>query len=189
MDYKDHTITLYTLQSDIVLERIEKDGVCFSKEAYVRKKYEESAPIFTTAYSWLVQKAIQLVPPPEGAEYPYWAFKDLYNVDTSGGGNILKLQVPLEEAIFFDVKDWNDILRMKYLGPPEKAASFRQQLDQCGLSEPSVMLSQFYPDWKQQILQSWDYLLRHHEAIKSGEDPTVGGIQAGLWKIKKEWLR
>ena len=81
MDYSNNKITLYSLQADPVIEAIKKDGVCFSKKKYVEKKYVESAAIFTTVYSWFVNEAGKFAKKPEGAEYPYWAFKDLYNVD------------------------------------------------------------------------------------------------------------
>ena len=48
MGEKCNTITLYASQADPVIEAIERNGVCYSKEAYVRKKYQESAKIFTT---------------------------------------------------------------------------------------------------------------------------------------------
>lgn len=37
------------------------------KEAYVRKKYQESAKIFTTAYSWFVREMEKYVKKPDGA--------------------------------------------------------------------------------------------------------------------------
>ena len=45
MGEKCNTITLYASQADPVIEAIERNGVCYSKEAYVRKKYQESAKI------------------------------------------------------------------------------------------------------------------------------------------------
>ena len=74
MDRGRDTVTLYSPQSDAVLRVLERDGVCFSRAEYVRRKYGESAPIFLTVYGWYVSRAAVLVPPPEGAEYPYWAF-------------------------------------------------------------------------------------------------------------------
>ena len=48
---------------------------------------------------WIRKPAF--VPKPEHAEFPYWAFTDTYNVDTSAGGTILTLDVPMNEAVFF----------------------------------------------------------------------------------------
>lgn len=68
------TIRLYSAQADAVLQVLERDGVSFSKAEYVRGKYGESAPIFLTAYSWFVSRMEKIVPRPQGAEFPYWAF-------------------------------------------------------------------------------------------------------------------
>lgn len=43
-------VKLYSLQTQTVLDVLFEDGVCFSKEEYVKKKYGESAKIFLTAY-------------------------------------------------------------------------------------------------------------------------------------------
>lgn len=189
MGKEGNTIKLYAMQADIVLEAIKRDGVCYSKKEYVRRKYGESAQIFMTAYSWYVQEAARIVPQPEGAEYPYWAFRDLYNLDQSGGGNFLELEVPREEVVLFDLFDWNRILCLKYLGEnQEDDQCFKEMLERCGMSEDKVMLTSFYPRQKQQILASWKRLFRHHEQLIQGNDEGVRGVQAGLWRIKKEWI-
>lgn len=84
-----NTIRLYSFQTDVVYQVLKRDGVCYSKEEYVRKKYKESAKVFINAYGWFVKEAQHIVPKPEGAEYPYWAFTDLYNVDQTGDGHVL----------------------------------------------------------------------------------------------------
>lgn len=189
MGNKDHQIRLYAAQSDIVLEVLHRDGVCYSKKEYVEKKYVESAAIFTTAYSWFVKEAAKISQKPADAEYPYWAFRDLHNLDRSGGGNLLVLDVPLEEVILFDLFDWNKILCMKYIGADEKEEKeFRKMLSQCGTSEMDVMLTNFYPDWKRQIQESWIRLFCYNEQLKAGEETEAKGVQAGLWRIKKEWI-
>lgn len=184
-----NTVKLYASQTDVVVEALRRDGVCYSKEAYVRRKYQESAPIFVTAYSWFVGKAREIVPCPAGAEYPYWAFRDLYSLDQSGGGNVLELSVPIDQAVFFDVMDWNKIMRLSYIGASEKEEeAFREEMRERGLNYNDVMLTQFYPEYKKQIMKSWDRLFRHHEEIKSGDCTGIHSVQAGLWQIREEWV-
>lgn len=65
-----NTIRLYSFQTDVVYQVLKRDGVCYSKEEYVRKKYKESAKVFINAYGWFVKEAQHIVPKPEGAEYP-----------------------------------------------------------------------------------------------------------------------
>lgn len=187
--YGPKVVQLYAMQAQPVLDAIERDGVCYSKAEYVRRKYAESAPIFLTAYGWYVREAEKIVPKPEGAEYPYWAFKELYSVDGSGGGNLLKLCVPCDEAVFFDVQDWNRILKLSYIGENEEdECAFSEKLQKCGLNTNQIMLTSFYPEWKKQIMDSWKRLFRHHEAILAGNTEGVHSVQASLWRIKREWI-
>ena len=189
MGEKCNTITLYASQADPVIEAIERNGVCYSKEAYVRKKYQESAKIFTTAYSWFVREMEKYVKKPDGAEYPYWAFREAYNVDQSMGGNFLTLEVPLDEVLLFDMYDWNKILCLKYLGEDEAdELAFQAYLKQRGVREMDAVLTGFYPELKQKIMGSWPRLFRHHEQIRAGEESGAKSVQAALWQIKKEWI-
>ena len=189
MGEKCNTITLYASQADPVIEAIERNGVCYSKEAYVRKKYQESAKIFTTAYSWFAREMEKYVKKPDGAEYPYWAFREAYNVDQSMGGNFLTLEVPLDEVLLFDMYDWNKILCLKYLGEDEAdELAFQAYLKQRGVREMDAVLTGFYPELKQKIMGSWPRLFRHHEQIRAGEESGAKSVQAALWQIKKEWI-
>ena len=106
---------LYSSQAEIVLETLKRDGICLSRREYVKKKYGESAAIFTAAYDWFVKEAARHLPKPEGAEYPYWAFSDPYSVDQSAGNRIVTLHLPADQAVYFDMYDWNKILCLKYL--------------------------------------------------------------------------
>ena len=183
-------VILYAAQADAVLKAIERDGRCFSREEYVRRKYGESGPIFLTVYKWFVKEAVKLVPRPEGAEFPYWSFMNLYSLDQSAGTRTLTLCVPRNEAVFFDMYDWNKILCLKYIGENEKdEKQFQEQLEMYGIKEMDAVLSNFYPMQKQQILKSWQRLMRYHEELLHGNTELVRDIQAGLWRIKKEWIR
>lgn len=190
MGNRDKTVRLYSLQTDTVLGVIENEGACFSKADYVRRKYQESAPVFLAAYGWYASHAKDIVPVPPGGEYPYWAFAELYNAQQSADGNVLTLSVPPDEAVFFDMYDWNKIMRLSYIGENEdEEREFVRELRLRGLSENDVMLSSFYPDLKEKTLNSWKRLFRHHERIKQGDRNGVQSVQAGLWQIKKDWLR
>lgn len=189
MDNTRDTITLYSAQADAVYDAIRRDGVCFSKAEYVRKKYGESGPIFLTAYHWFVKEAERLVPKPAGAEFPYWAFGALYNVETSGLCHVLTLRVPLDEVILFDMHDWSRIMQLKYMGENEQdEQAFSRDMEMRGLKETDIMLSNFYPEQKQKTLDSWHRLFRHHERLRMGNASGVSSVQAGLWRIKEDWI-
>ncbi len=190
MDSKCGTaITLYASQAEPVWQAILSEGVAFSKASYVQQKYQESAPVFLTAYRWFVQQLSRYVPRPDGAEFPYWAFGDQYLMESGTSTHILTLQVPVEEAVFFDMRDWNRIVSLSYLGESEaEERRFMQDLKARGLTTRDVMLSGFYPDLKQEVLNSWQRLFRHHDAVCQGQDVRLHSLQAGLWCIRKEWV-
>lgn len=47
-------------------------------------------------------------------------------------------------------------------------------------------MTSFYPQIKREILDSWQRLFRHHAALGMGDRSGVGGVQAGLWCIRRE---
>ncbi len=182
-------VILYSNQTELVYNKIVSDGQVFNKEEYVRRKYGESAGVFISAYSWFVKEARKIVTPPERSEYAYWAFDDVINVDTSGGGHVMKLAVPRDEVIFFDMFDWTKILQMHYLTQDEEEErAWQDELSRQGASEFQVMTTSFYPLLKQRMHESWKRLFRHHENLKRGERDGVRAVQCGLWTIKKDWL-
>lgn len=189
MGDKHSALTLYTAQSQAVYETILRDGVCFCREEYVAKKYGETAPGFLTAYRWMARQAPRLVPKPEGAQLPYWAFAQLYSVEASVSGQVLTLEVPRDQAVLFDLYDWNRVLQLGYLGRSEEdTRAFRRELALRGVQEYQVMSGSFYPELRQTIQDSWQRLFRHHAALLAGDCTGVGGVQAALWCIRREWI-
>ncbi|MBQ6389496.1 MAG: DUF3841 domain-containing protein [Mogibacterium sp.] len=185
----DHII-LYSPQAEIVWDAVMEHGEAFSRREYVSAKYEECAGIFLTAYDAYVREAEKIVPRPDDKAYPYWAFSSMEQVDLSGGGRVMKLEVPVREAVFFDQYDWYKVLRLSYIGlSPEDEAAFARKLNMRGIRDASeAVLKPFYPDVKREIIGSWKRLFRHDDAIRQGDLSGVRAVQAGLWQIKKEWL-
>lgn len=182
------SIILYSGQTDQVCEIIKRDGVCYSRPSYVEKKYGESAAIFRTAYDFYVKEAKKIVPCPQDAEYPYWAFKDRDSVEYPDG-RVLTLKVPLDEVVLFDMYDWTKILQFQYIGRTDAdTRAFKEELAARGIREYDVMLGRFYEEQKQQILNSWKQIFRHHETIKNGIVPEGIRVQVGLWRISREWI-
>ena len=190
MDHSGNRLTLYAAQAAPVLEALERDGVCHSRAEYVRKKYGESAPVFLTAYHWFVEQLPRFVPKPEGAEFPYWAFRELYSLDQAGTAGVLKLQVPADQVVLFDIGDWTKIMQMRYIVTDvADERRFAKELSARGLRWEQVMMTAFYPDLKQQILDSWQRLFRYHEALLRGGDCSGIRVQAGLWELRREWVQ
>lgn len=190
MDKENNTIMLYTSQNNLVVNALESNGICFSQRKYVEKKYEESAPIFIAAYTWFVTEAVKYLPRPDGSEYPYWVFPDLRCVEQYENSKLLCMRVPIDEAIYFDMIEWNKILALKYLGEtPEEEKKFRKLIENYGVKhESDIILTNFYPHLKRQVQESWKRLFRHHEDIKKGNTSNVGSVQAALWCLKRDWI-
>ncbi len=179
---------LYLNQTDIVWNKLQEDSIVFCKKEYVLSKYAESANVFMTIYSWFVGEAQKITQRPEGSEFPYWAQANIVNLDTSGSGHVFEVEVPDDEAVFFDYKDWTKILQFKYLSKDvEEVARFENELQANGVDEFKVMSTQFYPLLKQKIIKSWSHLFDNHESILNGTSD-VKNISAALWCIKKDWI-
>lgn len=190
MDCKCDKITLYSPQSSQVAEIIRREGVCFSGPEFIAKKYGESAPLFLTVYNWFVREAAKIVPPPPGASFPYWAVADPKSVDRSAGGELLVLSVPADQVILFDLYDWNKILQLRPLtDDPREEKEFQRELSLRGLDVNRVMLTDFYPEFREKVFSSWEKLFDHHEALRAGDYSGVGAVQAALWCIRREWIQ
>lgn len=187
---ENNKVILYSPQAEAVWNAVLNDGEAYSRREYVQKKYEECAAIFLTAYDAYVREAEKIVPRPDGKAYPYWAFASLEQVDTSAGGKVMTLAVPVEEAVFFDQYDWYKVLRLSYIGENESdEKEFLRKMELRGIRDASdAVLKPFYPDVKREIVSSWKRIFRHDGEIRNGDTSGVRAVQAGLWRIKKEWL-
>ena len=189
MDRKRGTIRLYSAQRAEILNILERDGSCYSKEQFINRKYDESARIFLTAYEWLAREGARFVPKPEKAGLHYWAFTEYIELEASYGDPVLVMDVPLSECLFFNIFDWSKILRLEYIGENEdEERKFREKTKAYGIKHASaIMLGNFYPELNREIENSWQRLFRYHDPISSGERP-ITTIEAALWQIKKSWI-
>lgn len=178
----ENMVTVWTAKEAVVMEAIERDGVSYVKKEYLDKKYGETAWIFKTAYEFFVKEAEKRVSKPDEAESPVWVFKDERNVFKSSGEALLKLNVPKEEIIFFDLRDWNKILNLGYLGTDEEIARFTHKLKTQGVKDVlEIFKSPFYPLLKREVVDSWSRLFDR-------EEPCDEYVEGALWMIKKEWI-
>lgn len=184
-----NTVRLYASQTEAVWNAVCRDGVAYCAEEYIIKKYEAAAPVFLTAYRWFVEKAQAMVPRPEGASFPYWVFADPMMMETGKSSYVLALDVPVEEALFFDMFDWNQILQFHLLSEdPGEERRFLEELSARGIRANDIMLTGFYPDLRQRVLDSWELLFRHHQAARLGNMEGIGKLQAALWQIRRDWV-
>ena len=189
MDSKSGTIRLYSAQRAEMIDIIKRDGTCYSKRQFIGQKYRESAQIFLTAYTWLAREGARFVPKPEKAELHYWAFTEFIALEASYGDPVLVLDVPISDCLFFNIFDWSKIMKLEYIGENEDdERKFREKIKNYGIKHASsIMLTNFYPELKREIENSWQRLFRYHNMILNGERP-ITTIEAALWQIKKDWL-
>ena len=177
-------VILYTAQSPVVLETLERDGVSRVKLAYIDRKYGDTSWVFQEAYSFFRQNASALLPKPDGAESPIWLFADSRWCFMGPDSVLMTFRIPRQQVLFFDQRVWNRILNLDYLGNDEKdEESFARELKNIGLNNTHKIFStSFYPMQKRKVRDSWKKL------FSSAEGCPEEYLQAAVWELKKEWL-
>lgn len=178
------TVTLWTAQRQVVLDTLVRDGVYLVKRAYIDEKYQETAWIFREVYSFFREAASKLLIPPEGAQSAIWLYQDPQWAGVSSDSYLLKLEVPVEQVIFFDLRLWNRILNLQFLGKDvHEEQAFVRELEQLGLkSTIPLFQTPYYPLQRRAIRQSWKRLFELPL-------PPETYCQAAAWILEKEWLR
>ena len=181
----DETIILYTAQTQVVLDAIERDGVSRVKRAYIQKKYGDEAWVFQQAYSFFAEHAGRYVPKPDGAESGIWCFRDWHLAVAGTGCSLIELEVPRACAVLFDSRVWNRMLNLQFVGSNDaEERAFEQRIANMGLkSSADAFATAFYPTVKRDILQSWQRL------FDSARDCPDSYVQAGLWELRREWVK
>lgn len=178
------SVTLYTAQAQVVMDTLEREGVYRVKMSYVDNKYEGEAWIWRQGYSFFAQNAGRYVPRPEGAESGIWVYYDEKWTGAQPGYWMLKLEVPEDHVVSFDLRAWNKIANLDYLPKDDAdARRFQQNLERQGIKQPMQAFSTpFYPLVKREIEASWQRL------FTSAEGCPETYLEAGLWEIRREWV-
>jgi len=178
----DGRIRLWTSQSKIVLDTINKTGVYHVKKEYIIQKYQEASKVFLESYNWFISKGVNIVPRPDGSEYPIWLFTDVRYVDNHHDSILLELLVDKRDVILFDMEKWNRILNLSYIPKDrEDAKDYEDLLAKQGIKdETDIYMKAYYPYLKQKVVKSWDRLFNFDLSSESK--------QAALWEIRKEWI-
>ncbi|WP_367567119.1 DUF3841 domain-containing protein [Lacrimispora sp.] len=190
MDCKDRYIELYSVQPEKIADSIRQGHCHYAKMKYIEDKYGDVKGVFLNAYHWYVRQASAIVERPEQAESGIWTFVNKRYTEQHPGYQVMKLHVPVEEAVFFRMSDWNKVLNLRYVGrTKEEENNFSEKLEKYGVSyEGDVYQTSFYPQLKRELTESWMNLFRFDHEIKAGGRPKLEDLQAGLWCIKKEWV-
>ena len=151
------TVTLWTAQRQVVLDTLIRDGVYMVKRTYIDEKYQETAWIFREAYSFFWETASSILPPPEEVQSGIWLYQDLRWAGATADSLVLRLEVPVEQAIFFDLRLWNRILNLQFLGKDlQEEQAFARELERLGLkSTMPLFQTPYYPLQRRAARQSW----------------------------------
>ena len=176
------SLTMWTAQTQAVLAVLEWDGRALVQGRYIDEKYGESAWIFRTVYRFLAAEMARKIPQPAGAESPFWLYADPKWAGGGGNSQLLRLNLPEEQVLLFDLRDWNKILNLSYLGTPEEEGTFMQKLRRQGLQDSlPVFQTAFYPQLRREIVQSWKRLLQKPL-------PEEQYRQGACWELRQEWI-
>lgn len=184
MRYFMEKITVWTKQNENVLRELEQNGRYVAKREYVHKDLGEHAYLVLEAYDWLVKHSPAAAMRPVDAEYPVWVSpKKEATMLPSAGCVILELTLDPSLITMVNIMKWGSILDYSYI-PADKAdaARHRTLLEEYRVSDPKAYMSQFYPQIKREIIESWDRLF--DDSVDLGNSDCYGNI----WEIKKEWV-
>lgn len=174
-------ITVWTKQHRNVLEILERDGRYTARRAYIDLDLEECAPLVLEVYDWL---AARLPGRPEDAEYPVWvSYTGEAVMLPSPGTVILELRVPEERVVPVNIEKWGAMLNYSYIPrDAQDARRHRRMLEDYGVSDAKAYLTQFYPQIKREIIDSWDRLF--DDTVLFGSAAAYGTV----WEVRREWI-
>ena len=135
-------------------------------------------------YDWLAGHMVTAAGKPQDASYPIWLTPDTgSSYPASDEGAVLTLEIPDEYVSLISIERWTAIMDYRYLPADEEDAKRHAKLlADYGTSDAKSYMSQFYPDVKREILESWPRVFETEGLANS----QMYGL---VWELKKEWLR
>ncbi|WP_300408464.1 DUF3841 domain-containing protein [Lagierella sp.] len=181
-------VVLYTRQHENSFYELKNKGVITNKEIYVRLHMGDIAPYFMEKYRTFVKMAEEIVPRPQGIEYPIWCSISKRNcLKPVEKELVYEIEVPKDEIIYFDSGKWDLVLNNLYIPKDEDdAIDYRKEIKSLGVKDEFNFIDGKYrgkfPEIEKKIKDSWIRIFD----IDRWSDFTV---QANIWQIKKEWVR
>ena len=173
---------VWTKQSSIVGEILVNEGRYVAKRKFVKRRDEND--FIVCVYDWLARNHPGRVNAPEDADYPVWlALAEEATMMLTEGTVLLELEIPDELITMINVVKWTAIMNRMYI-PADEAdrKRHRELMNSFRQSDATAFQSNFYPQLKKEIMDSWVRLFDEN----IGDD---GGLCYGnVWELKKEWL-
>ena len=153
-------ITVWTKQNENVVKELNEAGRYIAKREYIFKDLDEHAPLVIEVYDWLVKNSPGAPQKPADVEYPIWVSSSIETTMLPGLGTVI-LELSLDSALItkVNIDKWGTILNYSYIpANQEDAKRHLDMLDQYGTSDAKAYMSQFYPNIKREIIESWERL-------------------------------
>lgn len=177
-------ITVWTRQHIEVWKEIEEAGRYTAKKAYIDIDLEEHAPLVLEVYDWLVEHTPTLPSKPKDAEYPVWvSLKEEATMMQIKDSVILELTLDKDLLTMVNIDKWGMMLNYSYIPQNEEDAKVHSDmLKAYRISDTAAYMSQFYPQIKREIRDSWYRLF--DDSIILNNSQCYGNI----WEVRKEWV-
>ena len=182
---------VYTRQDIKILDILEEKNRYIAQKKYVLNRLDKEGDIYLNFYDWLTKEASKIIKKPEDVEIPIWVSlekdKKLSLIENTV---ILSLDIPDDKIILIDMHKWGQITNYSYLPINiEDKNEHLQILDEYGINNQKAIMTNFYPQIKNKIMDSWTRLFDNN--IKSIDingkeiEPLFVGI---IWEVRKEWI-
>ena len=177
-------IVVWTKQNENVIKELGKFGRYTAKQEYIVKDLDKHAHLVLEVYDWLVKNTPNASEKPYDVEYPIWlSLNKEATMLASAGTVILELEIEPPLMTMIDINKWGTILNYSYIPTDEQdAKKHAQLLAQYRVSDTKAYMSNFYPQIKRKIIDSWNRLFDY--SIILGNDKKYGII----WEVRREWV-
>jgi len=178
-------ITAWTRQNRLILKDLEEKGRYIARKNFIKADMEDTAPVVLMAYDWLVKHSPKAHLRPADVEYLIWiSYVREATMMPDENSVVLELSIDPEIITPVNINKWGAILNYSYIPKDEKdAARHRELLEMYGVSDAKACMTQFYPQIKKEVIDSWERLF--DKDILLGNALEYGTI----WEIRKEWVK
>lgn len=177
------TITVWTRQSENIIQELEKTGRYIAKKEHIMQKMEEHASIYLELYEWYMKVSRKITNIPEDVNYPIWGVvTEATKLARCEHEVMLTLEIPREHIQLITMNKWDHILNYMYI-PLNDADKLRHEalLKDHNVSDAKAYLSRFYPNIRREIIASWQRLFEDNDTINDDKTGT-------FWEVKSEWV-
>lgn len=188
MDINREKVTLWTRQHIKSLDELNNNGVIRIERKHLEEKFDEITDYIVNLYIWFVKAAENIVPRPEGVEFPIWCSVSEENMLRPTVDEIVYvLEVDKKDIIYFDGSKWDYVLNHHYIPKDERDAfDYAKELEAKGFDNSFSFInektSHFYPQERKKVMDSW-------YRVFEIEKWDIFKVQANIWEIKTEMIK